>query len=64
MIPGDTASSSRLTDVMLAGCIPVFVGPPWHAMPLASEILYHEFSVFFELHSLRYDHHSIIWSPI
>ncbi|EFN50601.1 hypothetical protein CHLNCDRAFT_55709 [Chlorella variabilis] len=31
--PGDTASSNRLTETILSGCIPVFIGPPWHEMP-------------------------------
>ena len=34
MPPGETASSRRLTDAVLSGCIPVFIGPPWHEMPL------------------------------
>ena len=38
VLPGDTASSRRLTDAMLSGCIPVFLGAPWHAMPFAGEV--------------------------
>lgn len=38
--PGDTSSSRRLTEVMLAGCIPVFIGGPWHSMPLADFVDY------------------------
>ena len=34
VLVGDTQSSRRRTEVMLTGCIPVFVGPPWHALPL------------------------------
>lgn len=44
--PGETASSRRLTDVVLSGCIPVFIGPPWHEMPLAEYVKYAEFAVF------------------
>ena len=44
--PGETASSRRLTDAVLAGCIPVFIGPPWHEMPLAGHLNYSAFAVF------------------
>ena len=30
VLQGDTASSRRLTETVLAGCIPVFLGPPTH----------------------------------
>ncbi len=49
VIPGDTASSRRLTETVLAGCIPVFVGPPWHSMPLAFRLDYSRFALFIEL---------------
>ena len=52
LLPGDTASSSRLTEIVLAGCIPVFLGPPWHAQPLAARLRYPDFSVFFQLDAL------------
>ena len=52
LLPGDTASSSRLTEIMLAGCIPVFFGPPWHAQPLAAWLRYPDFSLFFRLDAL------------
>lgn len=34
VLVGDTQATARLTEVMLAGCIPVFVGAPWHTLPL------------------------------
>ncbi len=34
IIPGNSQSSQRLTEAFLTGCIPVFVGPPWHSLPL------------------------------
>lgn len=51
--PGGTASSRRLTDVVLSGCIPVFIGPPWHAMPLARHLDYTAFAVFVNVRSMR-----------
>lgn len=32
-LPGDSASTRRLSEIMLANCIPVFAGPPYHSMP-------------------------------
>lgn len=52
VIPGDTASSRRLTEIILAGCIPVFVGSPWHSMPLAALLDYPKFALFVELEQL------------
>jgi hypothetical protein len=49
VIAGDTASSRRLSEIMAAGCIPVFVGPPWHALPLSPFIDYFSFALFFFL---------------
>ena len=37
-------SSRRLTEVVLAGCLPVFFGPPYHTLPLADAINYTSFS--------------------
>ncbi len=35
-LPGDSASTRRLSEIMLANCIPVFAGPPYHSMPFLS----------------------------
>ena len=51
--PGGTASSRRLTDVVLSGSIPVFIGPPWHAMPLARHVNYSAFAVFINVQSTK-----------
>ena len=34
VIVGDSAASWRLTEAILAGCIPVILAPPMHAIPL------------------------------
>lgn len=52
VIAGDTQSSMRLSEIILAGCIPVFFGPPFHTLPLADVITYSEFSVFIYLSPL------------
>ncbi|EIE21518.1 hypothetical protein COCSUDRAFT_66927 [Coccomyxa subellipsoidea C-169] len=37
ILPGNSQSSQRLTEAFLAGCIPVFIGPPWHSLPLTQK---------------------------
>ncbi|KAK9833275.1 hypothetical protein WJX81_001939 [Elliptochloris bilobata] len=49
MISGDSQTSRRLPEALLGGCIPVFVGPPFHTLPLAEYIDYAGFSVFFNV---------------
>ena len=36
--PGDSPSTRRLSEIFLAGCIPVFLGPPWHSMPFSETV--------------------------
>ena len=38
-------SSRRVSEVILSGCIPVFLGPPFHTLPLAESVNYTAFSV-------------------
>ncbi|KIY98855.1 hypothetical protein MNEG_9106 [Monoraphidium neglectum] len=45
VIPGDGQAGRMLTEVVLQGCIPVFVGPPFATVPLASHLDYRSFSV-------------------
>ena len=51
VLPGDTPSSSRLSEVMLVGCIPVFAGPPWVLLPLLPAVPYQCFALFFRMAS-------------
>lgn len=51
VLPGDTSSSRRLTDTMLAKSIPVFVGPPFHTLPFSEIVDYRAFSVFINVSS-------------
>ena len=37
MLPGDSQTSRRLPEAVMAGCVPVFLGPPFHSMPLANQ---------------------------
>lgn len=38
LVSGDSQTSRRLPEAIMAGCIPVFPGPPYHTMPLADEV--------------------------
>ena len=38
IMPGNSQSSQRLTEAFLTGCIPVFLGPPWHSLPLTQKV--------------------------
>ena len=51
VIAGDTSSSRRLTDSMLAKCIPVFIGPPFHTLPLTDVVDYASFGLFLNVTS-------------
>ena len=48
-LPGDSASTRRLSEIMLAACIPVFVGPPYHSMPFHHSIDWAAAGVFFNI---------------
>jgi len=49
VVAGDTSSSRRLSEVIASGCIPVFIGLPWPALPLAPFIDFKAFSLFVRL---------------
>jgi hypothetical protein len=48
-LSGDTASSRRISEIIVSGCIPVFVGPPWHSRPLQKHIPWDKIALFFEI---------------
>ncbi|CAK0785134.1 hypothetical protein CVIRNUC_008340 [Coccomyxa viridis] len=48
-MPGDSASTRRLSETIMAGCIPVFIGPPYATMPMAADVDYRAFSVFINI---------------
>ena len=49
VLPSNVQSSRRLSEVVLAGCIPVFFGPPFHSLPLASFVDYRGMAVFISI---------------
>ena len=34
VMPGNVQSSGHLADAFFTGCIPVFLGPPFHTLPI------------------------------
>lgn len=63
VVPGDTSSSKRLSEVMAAACIPVFIGPPFHTMPISGTIPYQDFSVIMSVKNrpwLREEENSVL----
>jgi hypothetical protein len=46
---GDSPSTRRLSEIFLAGCIPVFLGPPYHSMPFSETVPYKELGVFLNI---------------
>ena len=53
VLPGDSASARRTSEIFMAGCIPVFLGPPFGSMPLADSINYKASSLFFNVSEYR-----------
>lgn len=49
VLPGDAQSTRRLSEVFLAGCIPVFVGPPYNSMPLAGHLDWCDIGIIFNI---------------
>ena len=55
VLPGDSASARRIGEIFMAGCIPVFLGPPYGSMPLAEEggIDYRAAGLFYNVKEYR-----------
>ncbi|PSC70619.1 Dihydrolipoyllysine-residue acetyltransferase component of pyruvate dehydrogenase complex [Micractinium conductrix] len=53
IIVGDNTGSVRLSEIVLAGCIPVFMAPPMHEMPLDFDVDYASFGVFLNITNSR-----------
>ena len=53
VLAGDAQSTRRLSEIFMAGCIPVFVGPPYNSMPLADDVHYKSIGVFFNISNYK-----------
>lgn len=49
VVTSNVQSSRRLTEVMLGGCIPVFLGPPFHSLPLALDVDWASAGIFMNI---------------
>ena len=49
LLPGDSAATWRLPEVMMAGCIPVFLFPPLHAVPLPLDVNWPAVAIFINI---------------
>ena len=49
ILPGDSPSTRRLGESMLAGCVPVFVGPPYHSMPMSGFVPYDDLAIVYNI---------------
>ena len=47
--PGDAASTRRLSELMISGCIPVFPGPPYHSLPFSEHVDWPAAGIFFNI---------------
>ena len=46
ILASNVQSSRRLSEAVLSGCIPVFIGPPFHSLPLHLDVDYSSMGVF------------------
>lgn len=49
IVPSNVQSSRRLSEVILNGCIPVFLGPPFHSLPLVNDVDYASMGIFINI---------------
>ena len=53
LLAGDSAATWRLPEVLMAGCIPVFLFPPLHAVPLPYDIAWKDIAIFINITQAR-----------
>lgn len=49
VLSSNVQSSRRLSEVILSGCIPVFIGPPFHTLPLQLDVDYKSMGIFINI---------------
>lgn len=64
VVAGDTQSSRRVSEVMLTGCVPIFIGPPWHILPFSRRIPWQEFSLFINMSSVYHSSNATTLQPL
>ena len=53
ILPGDSQSSRWTSQVLMSGCIPVYVGPPYASMPFPIDFGYSYASFIFNVSDSR-----------
>ena len=53
VLPGDSQSSRWTSQIIMSGCIPVFVGPPYASMPFPIDFGYSFASLVFNVSDSR-----------
>ena len=46
ILASNVQSSRRISEAILSGCIPVFIGPPFHSLPLHLDVDYSSMAIF------------------
>ena len=54
MLPGDGASSRRTSEIIMTGCVPVWLGPSYATMPFADVVDYKKSALFFNVSQHRW----------
>lgn len=49
VLASNAQSTRHLSEIIMAGCIPVFIGPPFHTLPLSMDIDYPGMSIFINI---------------
>ena len=53
LLAGDSAATWRLPEVLMAGCIPVFLFPPLHTVPLPYDVAWKDIAIFINITQAR-----------
>lgn len=54
VLAGDAQTSRRQSEVIISGCIPVYIGPGFHTLPFADDIDHASFSLFFKVQEVTW----------
>jgi hypothetical protein len=63
VLPGDSPSARRLSEVIAAGCIPLVIGPPYNELPWRSQIDYFKFAIFITIDSNTLEKDQVFQGP-
>lgn len=64
IVPGDTTASRRLAEIIMSGCVPVFLGPPFAPLPLDGVVNWSNFALGFYITNHREWMGSVLPHPV